>query len=90
MEKTSVFEDTQLCFTEIKQESRQQLMQQAITWKNRSKIWEYLCVAREEEREKAKNQWGRQKETEEIKYYLKNPPLTTLQTHPAPGWGQIM
>lgn len=51
MEKTSVFEDTQLCFTEIKQESRQQLMQEAITWKTEARF-ENIYVWLERKHEK--------------------------------------
>lgn len=55
--------------------------------KNRSKIWEYLRVAREEAWEKAKNQWGRQKEAEEIKYYLKKSTPHTPANTPSPRIG---
>lgn len=51
MEKTSVFEATQLCFTEIKQGSRQQLIRQAIIRKTEA-TFENICVWLERKHEK--------------------------------------
>lgn len=57
MEETSVFEDTQLCFTEIKQESRQHLTERPVM-RNISKFWEYLHIITEAAWEKAKKGVG--------------------------------